>query len=348
VVHGLNGYADYGSWTYQDVREASLSVPVETVFAILVTVGSLFLMGLFFLVAGLLAEDSLGRKGPRRFARERIIRLGVPFAVFTLVIWPLVELVMFETTGHDQTYWLWFSPDPYLDNGPVWFVGVLLVFSIAYAAWPRPSRDRGSTPLRARHLVILAVVVGCTSFLVRLVFPIGSEQFLNPHFFQWSQLGWAFALGAVAARRGWLRPVPDRLARGCAVATALATLTIAAVVVGAEPLGYEPEIFYGGWGFAPLLSATFEGILAVTAPIWLLGVAQRRLDGIGPVRAALARSSYAAYLLQAPVLVGLALLLRPVPLVGDAKALILAVVGAALCFGFAWVLVTRTRLGRIL
>ncbi|HEX6844871.1 MAG TPA: acyltransferase, partial [Actinomycetota bacterium] len=329
----MNGYADYGSWTYQDVREVSLSTPAETVFAIFVTVGSLFLMGLFFLVAGLLAEDSLARKHRGRFVRDRLIRLGVPFAVFTLVLWPLVELVMFESTGYDQTYWFWFSPDPYLDNGPVWFVGVLLVFSLLYAALPRPARDEPRTALGARHLVVLAAVVGASSFLVRLVFPIGSEQFLNPHFFQWSQLGWAFALGAVAARRGWLRPVPDRLARGCAIATLFATLTIAAIVVSAEPLGYEPDIFYGGWALAPLLAATFEGILAVTAPIWLLHVAQHRLDRAGPILADLARSSYAAYLLQAPVLVGLALLLRPVALAGDAKALAVGVLGVVASFG---------------
>src|SRR4029450_9425484 len=81
----IMGYADFGSWTYQDVREVSLSPVVETIFVVIVaSLGGLFLMALFFLVSGLLTEDSLRRKGSRLFVRDRLLRLGVPFALYTL------------------------------------------------------------------------------------------------------------------------------------------------------------------------------------------------------------------------------------------------------------------------
>ena len=53
-------------------------------------------------------------------------------------------------------------------------------------------------------------------------------------------------------------------------------------------------------------------------------------------------------MLQGPVLVALALALRPANLPGDAKALLVAVLGIAGSFALAWPLVTRTRLGRVL
>ena len=58
--------------------------------------------------------------------------------------------------------------------------------------------------------------------------------------------------------------------------------------------------------------------------------------------------SYAAFMLQGPVLVGLALALRPTGLPAEAKAILVAVLGIAVSFGLAWPLVTRTPLGRIL
>jgi hypothetical protein len=52
--------------------------------------------------------------------------------------------------------------------------------------------------------------------------------------------------------------------------------------------------------------------------------------------------------LQGPVLVGLALVLRPLPLPAEAKAAVVSVAGVALTFRLAWLAVTRTRLGRFL
>jgi peptidoglycan/LPS O-acetylase OafA/YrhL len=62
----------------------------------------------------------------------------------------------------------------------------------------------------------------------------------------------------------------------------------------------------------------------------------------------MARSSYAAFMLQGPVLVGLAVALRPTGLPGDAKALLVAALGIVGSFGLAWPLVTRTPVKRIL
>jgi hypothetical protein len=52
-------------------------------------------------------------------------------------------------------------------------------------------------------------------------------------------------------------------------------------------------------------------------------------------------------MLQGPVLVGLALALRPVGISGDAKALLVASLGIVASFGLAWPLATKTALRRI-
>lgn len=352
AAHALMGYSGFGSWTYQDVQEVTISPVVETVFVVVtVALGGLFLMALFFLVSGLLTQDSLARKGPRRFVVDRLLRLGIPFALYTLVIWPVLEYALLEPFFHRGSYWAWFTDtDPVLDNGPMWFVGVLLFYSLVLVALRRafPGTGRRDGTLRFRPLVLLSLAVGISTYFVRVVLPVDSGQPLNSHLWAWPEYVAMFSLGVMAARRGWLRPVSDVLSRWAGRATLAVVVILPVLVLAAEPLGLTEESYYGGWGVPALVAALLEGVVAVSAPIWVLGFAQRHLNGSGPLRQAMARSSYAAFMLQGPVLVALELTFRPVAFSGDLKALIVATLGIAGSFALAWPLVTRTPLRRVL
>jgi hypothetical protein len=108
-------------------------------------------------------------------------------------------------------------------------------------------------------------------------------------------------------------------------------------------------LFDPGLHWAPLSMAAIEGPLAVGTSVWLLGLAQQRLNGHpGPLGRAMARSAYAAFLLQGVVLIGLMIALRPIGVPAEVKALAVAGLGVAGSFALAWVLVTRTRVGRII
>src|SRR4029453_14320597 len=100
------GDADLGSWSYQDIREVTLSPVVETVFEIaFLILGGLFLIALFFLISGVLTEDSLARHGASRFVHDRLLRLCLPFPLHTLLLWPLFEFVLLEPYLHRGSYW---------------------------------------------------------------------------------------------------------------------------------------------------------------------------------------------------------------------------------------------------
>jgi fucose 4-O-acetylase-like acetyltransferase len=349
--HAVMGYATFGSWTYQDVQEVTLSELVEKIYAILfLTLGGLFLMALFFLVSGLLTEDSLARKGSSRFVSDRLLRLGLPFAFYTLVAWPLLEYSLFGPFLHVGFWRSVTNTDPVLDNGPMWFVGVLLLYSVALVAWrrlfPPPAPSEG--PLHWGHLVVLALAVGVASFVVRIVLPMDSNQPLGLKLWGWPEYLAMFGLGVAAARRRWLRPVPRAIARRCGIAALASTLVIVIVAVTTDLRGLEQDEYFGGWGLLALVWAMAEGVLAVSGPIWVLSFVQRHLNGSGRLRWAAARSSYAAFMLQGPVVVALALALRPADLPGDVKALVVATLGIVGSFALAWPLVTRTPLRRIL
>ena len=352
AAHAVNSYTEFGSWAYQGVREVSISPAAESVFVSVVSLTVLFMMGLFFLISGLLTPPALERKGVKRFVHDRLLRLGVPFVAFTLLLWPLTIFALQEPILHRGSYWYWFTHvDPFLDNGPMWFIGVLLVYSLGYAAWCaryRPSPPTGSgEQLRARVLVGFGAAIAVTSFVVRLAFPVNSGQVGNLHLWEWPQCLGMFVLGTLSARRGWLTPVSDRMRRSCGAVALVAGASVPVMVLSADALGLDENDYFGGFGWPSLATCAAEGALAVAACVWILGFAQRHMNRLGPMRRALARSSYAAFLLQGPVLIGFALALRPFDLAGGMKALILAAAGVAGSFALAWPVVTRTGLRRI-
>ena len=91
------------------------------------------------------------------------------------------------------------------------------------------------------------------------------------------------------------------------------------------------DSFLGGWHWASALTAVVEGVLATTLSVWVLGQAQRYQPRSDP--GPLARAAYPAYLVQGHILVGLALLMRPVAVPAEVKASVVSVCGVVLSFG---------------
>jgi hypothetical protein len=83
----------------------------------------------------------------------------------------------------------------------MWFVELLLLYSLAYAARARVAGPgRTAAPPSGRLLVGLGVAVAAASFVVRLVFPLLSFQVAHLNLWQWPQYVALFWLGTVGAR----------------------------------------------------------------------------------------------------------------------------------------------------
>lgn len=363
--HALLGYSSIGGWPYDEVNEVTLDRRSEWVLAVLIGPSALFVVGTFFFLAGLFSPAAVARKGPARFAGDRILRLGVPFLCFMGLIWPLFMWAAYRAAGHRVSYWWAFTHrQPLLDSGPLWFAEVLLYFSLAYAAWSwtatrlrRQSRAEPEPepgPLGGGHLVALAVAVAVASFVVRLWFPARSTQILDLHLWQWPQCLGMFGLGAVVARRGWIVSVPEGLRHRCGLAVAITLSAVPVLAVGldaelgASNLAEAATPFVGGWHWQALLLASVEACLVVAGSVWALGTAQRRLLNGGRLSVACGRAAYAAFALQGPVLLTLAIAARPLPLPAEAKALAVGALAVPACFWVGWLIIEHTRLNRLL
>lgn len=329
VAHAFIAYGDIGSWAY---REPSDSQPFLVVAALAVALGSLFAMGLFFLIGGLLTPRALARKGPAGFLRDRALRLGAPFLVYLLLLYPLVNWLGGQ--GEHPPGWYLREQLRELDPGPLWFVAVLLLYSVGYVGWRavRPRGDRRRA-FRPRVLVVVAVLIALATLVTRLRFPIDSYQLFALHLWQWPQCLGLFALGVTSAEQQWLDPVPDRVRRVAGWSALVAVIVVVAAFAGSSD---DLDPFAGGLTWQAMVTAGAEGAIAVGLGVWLLGHAQRRWNRSGPVGRALARSAFGAYVLQAPVLVALAVAVSAVPVPPEVKFLLVAPAAVAGSFAAAW------------
>ncbi len=231
---------------------------------------------------------------------------------------------------------------------------MLLYISVGYVLCVRVAGWLGHhgvppPPLGWARLLGAVGVVALASFVVRLAYPARSTQILDLHLWQWPQCAGMFGLGVAARRSGWHVRVPDRLYRGCgyAVAGVLAVVPVLALRLHVTNISRDGTPFLGGWHGQALLLDLVEASLVVLGSVWLLGLAQRRLTAAGRLASVTARGSYAAFVLQAPVLLLLSIAARGLAWPAEAKAFTVAAIAVPACFGLAW-LTVHTRLARIL
>ena len=339
ALHTAITYGFDGSW-YLESHDEMTGAVVDAVTVVLGT-GWLFGLGLFFLIAGQLTAPSLDRKGPRRFAADRVVRLGVPVVAYTMLISPFLEYVDYrQNEDGTEALWPFVSEQVWsLAPGPTWFLEALLVFSLAYALW-RALRPAASPPtrepLRGRQVAAIALAISVTSFTAHLAFPIGSEQF-HLQLGMFPQYVILFSLGVAAGRRGWLDTLTPDLQRRCAVASVFTVLALPAVLLAGDFFagGAAEDRFAGGWHWQAAAFPLAEGVVATCVSIWAIGYFRRRFNHLRPLARRMAPAAYGAFVLHPPVIVGLALAIQPLALPAELKYITVFVAGVAGSFGVA-------------
>jgi Acyltransferase family len=351
ACHATLIYGPGGGWL--GYHEGHVGILETLILGIPGMIGGLFWLGVFFLIAGMFVPKSLQRKGPWKFSQERIIHLGIPLIVYAVVVMPLLKYAVVRVEGQTtQAPWSWaFDHIRPLDAGPLWFVGALMIFSVAYAMYDKlwPGRPKGDATITIRGLVLLALAIAALSFLFRLVWPIYSGQFLGLHLWQWPQYVLLFWAGAWAAERGW-PTLSERVWRGCgyAILTAAVLGGLLILAVYKSVLPSDPGLYAGGWHWEALFAPVIEGVLAVTGSMWLLGFFRRHVNSMFPMGKLLIRSYYGAYVIQAPVVMGLALAVRGITIPTEPKFLVVAPLGIAASYVLAYYFVQLPGVNKIL
>jgi hypothetical protein len=135
-----------------------------------------------------------------------------------------------------------------------------------------------------------------------------------------------YVLGVLVAEKGWAERMPPGLGRRCGIAVAgtIAAALVIMAVTGVVNLSQDDVPFLGGWHWQALALDVVEATLVVAGSVWLLALAQRWFTHRATALTRWSRGAYAAYLLQAPVLISLEIAARSLPWPAVIKAVIIA------------------------
>ena len=282
--------------------------------------GVVWAMPMLFLVAGLGARHSIRRRGPRGFARERLLRLGVPLVFGTVVLCPLPQWLRLRAAdpGYDEPYvrfWARFlrvRPDPvdfpfvlegdHFETGHLWFVVLLLAFCLLLApvaARVAAGARRAAPALRRRPVLLLlpALPLAAVNALLGM-----EEEYAGWN--RWAYLLF-FAYGFALADDARVR----ELMRRAAVPVGVLGVMLFAGSAPGFVAGDDP---FTAWSPLALVTRALFGAAGwcwVVAVLGLLDRPRRPRDhgrGRGAAGAYLARAALPLYVLHQPVVVAFA------------------------------------------
>ena len=134
IHHAAVTYSDIPMWYYTEPAKDRSGVALD----ILLIFDQTFFMGFFFLISGFFVPTSYDHKGGRAFLQDRLVRLGIPLVVFSVLLGPILTTPFYaiarageEAKGADLSYWAFYLSS--WSPGPLWFVEVLLLFCGLYA-----------------------------------------------------------------------------------------------------------------------------------------------------------------------------------------------------------------------
>lgn len=313
-------YGHIPLWYYTEPAQDGSGIVLD----VFVVLNQLWFMGFFFLLSGFFVPGAHDRKGGGRFVRDRLVRLGAPLLLFTLLVRPLLTIP--GAVGSGLPYWEYYLRT--WDPGPTWFLETLLVFTLVYAL---VRRGRPAPPPRpAAALSTRAVVAGVAglavvTFLWRFVVPNGTYiPYLGlPTAAMLPQYAGAFALGIVAFRRGWVDTLSRRAGRLGFIAAGVGALGVAAAYFLTTGLVQEAGV------------AVFESVVAAGMVTGLLVLFRERFDRQGPRGRFLSANAFAVYVLHPLVLVGLGYAFAWLAAPALVKFLIVGALALPLCWGLA-------------
>lgn len=344
-MHACVTYSHVGGWYINEPPEPSFSAKLPFIL----WQGHLqaFFMGLLFFISGVFAIQSFDRRGPRPFLRERLIRLGLPALLYMLTIHPFL---VYGVLGHPHVpdrpdfLHLYFhhiaSGKVFGGNGPLWFALSLLFFCLILAITPRrPDSASPRTPVApsVSAILVFGVILIVTTFAVRVVQPIGSN-ILNFQLCFFPQYVAAFAVGTWAGRNGWLETLAARRSSriaGCVGILGGPALLAGVIWLGGPPPETGPNPYAGGWNLRAAGLAAWEQLAGLAISLGLIALFHRHLNRANTLTRWFAEHSFAVYVLHAPVLVALTLLLRPLQTALYLKVLLLTFTGLLASYAVA-------------
>ncbi len=312
LVHTGVTYSSMGSWYY--LEKATLGMGSGIFFGMFLGTMQAFDMSFLFMVAGYFIPLSYDVKGPARFLKDRLFRLGIPLVIFMLVIhqltvklaYPQVNVVDFYSRSIKDL-------SIFSGTGPMWFVLVLLIFSGLYALFRLVFKKEisfGQPKINTGNILLLTLIITIPAFLIRIVMPMGSA-WMNLQFPYFSGYIVMFVIGVIAKRLELF----DNITLRAGVKWLIIFFVFgygffgALIVVGGLLTG-DISIISGGLKWQAFAYALWESFGCVTISVGLIGIFRNCFNRQNRFQKFLYDNCFGVYVFHTPILVAISVSLK--------------------------------------
>ncbi|MFW9920293.1 MAG: acyltransferase family protein, partial [Candidatus Thorarchaeota archaeon] len=369
--HVMVTYVDAGWWYY---KESNPTDPISYIFLLLlVSIGGIFqtsLLGLFFLLGGYFTPNSYDRKGGYLFWKERIIRIGIPLLLYVVLINPLMiytlsllDVPPWNTSPYLQGsffdyYFIRFQTwegiiDFFSFGGPMWFLRVLLLLTAVYTlvrqimkfdSVQRRVPKEIAIP-RFAYLLLLAIMLGLLTFIVRIFLPIDDRPLEIP----WGQLiqyFMMFSVGVICVRNRWFEKITKKQVQIWLVAIIISMFLVYLdffLILGVEA---DLSVFSGGFNIHALLFSIVDNVICMGVIFVLIKVFYAKFSNQGSLLRSFSNNAYHMYLVHPPILVSLSLGFAFLELNPIAKIGLVFPLAVLLCYLTSQLVISKVHLNR--
>ncbi|KLU62360.1 glucans biosynthesis protein [Peptococcaceae bacterium CEB3] len=232
----------------------------------------------------------------------------------------------------------------------MWFAVALFIFSLIYglgrliARRPAPvsGGERNLKPSIA-NAAGLILIISASAFLIRIVQPIGTN-ILNMQLCYFASYIVLFIGGIKAYRNNLFAGIGYQAGKKWLISGIVLGFFVwlAWILICAE--SGNVSAIEGGFTWQSAGYSVWESFVAVAMSIGLIGVFREKFNYQNKLVKALSDSAFTVYMFHPPIIVALALLFSPVPLLPIVKWLLLCVISVPLCFAAAHFILRRVPL----
>ena len=291
MQHTMITYGAAGSWYFRDPNTDPLSSILLTIFAGL---NQGFFMGLFFFISTYFVPGSYNRKGPKKFLKDRFIRLGIPYLIYIASVNPIMVYFLYFQSEMTfiEFYAIYFqSPEGighYVgSNGPLWFILTLMIFAVFYCLWRQiykinSEKKTEKKPPSNIFIIIIIIIMTIFTFLMRLMFPLTSGyNILNIQLAFVVQYIIMLILGVVAYERDWFHNLSNKQGKIWLTIALLSIIYMLLVGIAAGALEGDISKLAGGLHWQSFAYALWESIYCMGMCIGLVTLFRKKWNTQG-------------------------------------------------------------------
>ena len=327
--HATLAYGGNGGWAIKDTITDEISPILFTIFNAL---NQSYFMTAFFLLAGYFTPGSLAKKAKSSFLMDRVIRLGVPLVIYTILITNLNEFMI--ATFYTKTPFqvgLWYDP------GHLWFLQLLFLFAVAYVVYKGFTKEelpQFDNPFPSNNKIWIGVaVLSLLTFIVRLAYPVGIT-ILNVQPAHSIHYLAAFFVGTLAYRANWFEKLPSLIGKkwGWYALISFPFLIVFMVLGGALESEANVAKFLGGLSWQSLAYSVWETVMMIAIIIFLIYFFREHIKGSGNLKTWMAVNVYTVYIIHQTILYGLNLIFLFAPILSYQKFIAVSLIGVPFSF----------------